>query len=913
MVFGFGFKEKCLPAGLAVWLVFCLFPSQAWGVVSERDASEAIVMQSAVGGENPDEEEELASDGGALPADESLVFAPPDGITEDTSSLAQMPSEDADASLVDDLEAESPEGVFEDRDTLDPRNTAESIDAAMLATETYSIAASQEPSMVLDVEAAGMENGAPVKLWRANGHINETFFLSASGEDGSYVIRAAHSSKVLAVAGLNAQRGAAVVQWEDNDTDNMRWYLDGDAQSGFTIVSKDTGLVLDYAADSVVPGADMVVWEATGAAKQTFLLRIQPNEVEPDSKLTERTVADGIYSLSCFAASSNVIGISDSSLLNGASAQLEGNGKYLSQKFQVSFYAVEGDRGYYSIRALSSGKVLAVAGFDAQNGTQVMQWQDNATDNMRWSIRGDSSEGFEVVSVDTGLLLDYASNNAAPGTSLVVWERTGALKQRFSFTQEKVVEDGFYEIALRSLNDLLVSVNLSSQEEGMNVVLDSSWGGLSQKFHIGANDDGTYQIKACHSGKVLEFSPGGKIVQSSPSDSGSQKWTISPDAYGGFSISTVSKNGSWVGFWTGGNNYVGASVWGQQIPPANEDQSFLVREACLIDDGLYTVNTVSDTSLAVSMSSNSAMSGETTQLAPTGANARQIFSIANHSAQTVSITSWLSGKVLGVFEGSGMGSSVCQMNDTGASNTRWLLLPTYSGGVYVRNASNGLALDYASDILSAGAAMVVWEPHGHAKQQFVFTATTAPEFKVFIDAGHGWNSSAYGSFDPGAIGIYTENNLTNELTTLLASRCGSRGIAVVTNAYATEETGVPYRLRQSYAASLGCSTFLSIHFNAGGGSGAESYIHTTNAAAGSATFQSIMHPCLVQGTGLRDRGMGKMSLAVCSGDLPAVLLEVGFIDNVYDMDQYQNRKALIASFLAKGLEDASNTSECYAS
>jgi N-acetylmuramoyl-L-alanine amidase len=182
---------------------------------------------------------------------------------------------------------------------------------------------------------------------------------------------------------------------------------------------------------------------------------------------------------------------------------------------------------------------------------------------------------------------------------------------------------------------------------------------------------------------------------------------------------------------------------------------------------------------------------------------------------------------------------------------------------------------------------------------------------IYLDAGHGWGSSTAGVRDPGAGGIgYEEATETTELAMLTAQYARSLyGLNVYTNAGANAATGVNYRLRQLDAKNRGCTSLVSIHFNAATGlaTGTESYIHSVNAAAGSDQLQAIMHTALVGALGLSDRGMRQAGFAVVSGKdtgLPATLLEVCFIDNPSDMQIYKEREDAVARALAKGLYDA---------
>ncbi len=123
--------------------------------------------------------------------------------------------------------------------------------------------------------------------------------------------------------------------------------------------------------------------------------------------------------------------------------------------------------------------------------------------------------------------------------------------------------------------------------------------------------------------------------------------------------------------------------------------------------------------------------------------------------------------------------------------------------------------------------------------------------KVYVDAGHGWGDNGNSSvFDPGAIGSgYREADLTAELAHKVADCLRSYGVEVYVN-----DDGGYYRYRHAEAVALGCDILVSLHFNSGGGHGTESYIHSANASPRSSLLQNVVHPRLVAGTGLFDRG-----------------------------------------------------------
>lgn len=182
-----------------------------------------------------------------------------------------------------------------------------------------------------------------------------------------------------------------------------------------------------------------------------------------------------------------------------------------------------------------------------------------------------------------------------------------------------------------------------------------------------------------------------------------------------------------------------------------------------------------------------------------------------------------------------------------------------------------------------------------------FDLTDIQGFRVYVDAGHGWNDSNNGAYDPGAIGVngYREADLTKELANKVAAQLRAKGIDCFVN-----DDGGWYKLRNAEANNLDCGLLVSIHFNSSGGYGArgfESYVHSWNAASGSPSLRGSIHGRVASTLGIGDRGQKYEAFAVCSGRVPATLLEIAFIDNWADMSAYMGKKDQVAEAIATGV------------
>lgn len=173
--------------------------------------------------------------------------------------------------------------------------------------------------------------------------------------------------------------------------------------------------------------------------------------------------------------------------------------------------------------------------------------------------------------------------------------------------------------------------------------------------------------------------------------------------------------------------------------------------------------------------------------------------------------------------------------------------------------------------------------------------------KIYLDAGHGGADAGA----VGANGLY-EKNLVLKIQQYLISYLNSTYSDFTIKTTRTTDTFLSLSQRASQANSWGADAFMSIHVNAGGGTGYEDYVYRS-ASNASKTFQSIVHG-QVQPTLLSynhpNRGRKSANYAVLRlTNMPAVLTEIAFIDNSIDAALLQNEAFLksMGESYAKGI------------
>ena len=173
--------------------------------------------------------------------------------------------------------------------------------------------------------------------------------------------------------------------------------------------------------------------------------------------------------------------------------------------------------------------------------------------------------------------------------------------------------------------------------------------------------------------------------------------------------------------------------------------------------------------------------------------------------------------------------------------------------------------------------------------------------KIYLDAGHGGADAGA----VGANGLY-EKNLVLKIQQYLISYLNSTYSDFTIKTTRTTDTFLSLSQRASQANSWGADAFMSIHVNAGGGTGYEDYVYRS-ASNASKTFQSIVHgqvqPALLS-YNHPNRGRKSANYAVLRlTNMPAVLTEIAFIDNSTDAALLQNEAFLksMGESYAKGI------------
>lgn len=165
--------------------------------------------------------------------------------------------------------------------------------------------------------------------------------------------------------------------------------------------------------------------------------------------------------------------------------------------------------------------------------------------------------------------------------------------------------------------------------------------------------------------------------------------------------------------------------------------------------------------------------------------------------------------------------------------------------------------------------------------------------KIGIDLGH----ECYP--DTGAIGVITEEDIINNVGTLVISKLRGLGHEVIELRPATATT-VNDSLQKRYnkANNNNVDVCVSIHANCGGGHGTEIFTYGAKDVCGASEILKKICDIGFANRGIKD---GKGLALVRRPSAPAMLIEICFCDSQSDVDLYSNNIEKIANAIVEGL------------
>lgn len=169
------------------------------------------------------------------------------------------------------------------------------------------------------------------------------------------------------------------------------------------------------------------------------------------------------------------------------------------------------------------------------------------------------------------------------------------------------------------------------------------------------------------------------------------------------------------------------------------------------------------------------------------------------------------------------------------------------------------------------------------------------DIKVGAEGGHGGYGVTPGKRTPDGEYEWDFNNIV--VSSFLKELSLYEGVVTKRFDDPTGKRDVPLKERTDGANKWGADYYFSFHHNAfkskwGTHTGVETWI-CPNAQSESVKLANAIHPAVVKGYGLRDRGIKKGNLHIVRETFcPAILIEGGFMDSTIDIKVLRNKTTL---------------------
>ncbi len=442
------------------------------------------------------------------------------------------------------------------------------------------------------------------------------------------------------------------------------------------------------------------------------LLGREPAVIEP-----------GLYKIIAGVGQWKVLDVRNGATSNGTSVQIYSSNNTLAQFFDIQPAETE---GYYTLRALNSGKNLDLDAGGMDPGTRVQIWNPANTPNQEWAFYDNGLGGYTVISRTNHLALDVRGANPSNGTQVQTYTPNGTDAQNFTLKPvETLIGEGIYSISPRYTSKVL-DVNGASGSAGANVQL---WGWndtLAQRFLVKPTDTpNEFTVEAVCSGLLLTQT-GRNVDQQPATGASNQIWHVQPAVSGGFAF--INKESGLALDISGASQSDGANAQVYE-PNGTAAQAYDLTKIAPVGNGTYVIKSVA-CGRVFDVAGGSEANGANVRAwesNDTGAQ-KWVFRAQDDNGTTYSILNAASNKALDVTGANGTAGVNIQQWEAGSGNVAQLWKVVYVGGgdfqIYSILGAGNLAAAIVGDGSQNGANIALCAPGESSDMTYRLQPTT---------------------------------------------------------------------------------------------------------------------------------------------------------------------------------------------
>lgn len=384
-------------------------------------------------------------------------------------------------------------------------------------------------------------------------------------------------------------------------------------------------------------------------------------------------IPGGNYYINASFKDSSSVDITNGSMQSGTPIQLYSFNNTKAQQYRF----IPDSSGGYQIISVNSGLALDVAGGIAKVGAEVRQFTPNGSKAQQWYLR-DAGDSYYLQSALGNWTLDIAGGVTGDGTKIALYEPNATKAQRFLLASVASLNGSqTHKLQSVSSSTLVFDIPGGSREDGPVLRLFRWNGSAAQRFTLQQVGNGVFTIKNVNSGKYVEVA-GNATANESPvrqytgNGTQAQRWLIRSQKNGGYAFIGSSSNKA---IDIPGNN----AAMGQNLQIYTQNgsnaQSWILGESGTAEanldilaythrddlhDGVYTISSSVDNRYSIDVPGGYSDDNLKLQLYAKNGTAAQAWRVSHDTQGYVTFTNVGTGKVIDIAGGSDSSGAIVQ-------------------------------------------------------------------------------------------------------------------------------------------------------------------------------------------------------------------------------------------------------------
>lgn len=441
---------------------------------------------------------------------------------------------------------------------------------------------------------------------------------------------------------------------------------------------------------------------------------------------------EGTYVIRSAVSTTRVLEVAGGDRYDGANVQLWPSNMTAAQRWAITY----DEAGLATLTNEGTGKVLDVTGANGSSGTNVQSWTGNGSTAQKWNIVANSDGSYTLVSsLKQSPALDEDGGIDVDGRNVQIWGSNGSRAQKWYLVKIPVSVRASTAVETSVIGDHVISSQVSgnpvldiaggSLSNSVSLHVWSSNGTIAQGFNISSAGDGFYYIRPLVSAKAIDVDCGNVVattkVQQWDFEPGNanQKWSIQVNDDGTYTFLAAS-SGLALDV-CGGSGSSGTQVWLHNPNGTAAQKWELDAYTPSIPTGLVEIEPTCALGKRVDISGGSASVGANCQSFSSNGTQAQKYMIASHD-ESSGMTYTIAAMNSGLYVAD-VGGNAQLSSDASSPESHWTISASWYGYV-IRNEASGRVMDIAGAGGWDGVNLQTYAANGSAAQSFRFLSTS---------------------------------------------------------------------------------------------------------------------------------------------------------------------------------------------